>query len=209
MASRRKRIIRLPAPYLRRIWLEPSRVADREAYPFCLPLSKRRSRNNHCFAVIRQTALALERKARDLSGLIRATEINIENSAVSARARMWMRQNNLDDNQLLQVFDVSDGNAVVIVSGISGKNVSEKAIKAYTLAGIASLLSSGEPAFNDKAGRDLCENLGCFDRPNHSRNLKDKGSNFLGGKDKGWKLTAPGLKFGATIIKELAGTAHA
>jgi predicted ATPase len=27
----------MPAPYLRRIWLEPSRVADRAAYPFCLP----------------------------------------------------------------------------------------------------------------------------------------------------------------------------
>jgi predicted ATPase len=27
----------LPAPYLRRIWLEPSRIADRAAYPFCLP----------------------------------------------------------------------------------------------------------------------------------------------------------------------------
>ncbi|MFH1344544.1 MAG: AAA family ATPase [Pseudomonadota bacterium] len=37
MASRRNRPINLPAPYLRRIWLEPSRIADREAYPFCLP----------------------------------------------------------------------------------------------------------------------------------------------------------------------------
>src|SRR5260370_23965741 len=36
MSSRKKRDIRMPAPYLRRIWLEPSRVADR-AYPFCLP----------------------------------------------------------------------------------------------------------------------------------------------------------------------------
>jgi predicted ATPase len=27
----------MPAPYLRRIWLETSRVADRAAYPFCLP----------------------------------------------------------------------------------------------------------------------------------------------------------------------------
>src|SRR6202047_4666158 len=36
MASRRNRTIQLPAPYLRRIWLEPSRVADRTAYPFCL-----------------------------------------------------------------------------------------------------------------------------------------------------------------------------
>ena len=38
MASRRNRPINLPAPYLKRIWLEPSRIADREAYPFCLPL---------------------------------------------------------------------------------------------------------------------------------------------------------------------------
>src|SRR5438876_1265917 len=37
MASRRNRDIRMPAPYLRRIWLEPSRIGDRAAYPFCLP----------------------------------------------------------------------------------------------------------------------------------------------------------------------------
>jgi predicted ATPase len=38
MSSRRNRVIRMPAPYLRRIWLDPSRIADRAAYPFCLPL---------------------------------------------------------------------------------------------------------------------------------------------------------------------------
>jgi predicted ATPase len=38
MASRRNRPINLPAPYLKRIWLEPSRITDREVYPFCLPL---------------------------------------------------------------------------------------------------------------------------------------------------------------------------
>jgi predicted ATPase len=37
MASRRNRTINLPAPYLRRVWLEPSGIADRAAYPFCLP----------------------------------------------------------------------------------------------------------------------------------------------------------------------------
>jgi predicted ATPase len=37
MASRRNRTINMPAPYLRRIWLEPSRIDDRAAYPFCLP----------------------------------------------------------------------------------------------------------------------------------------------------------------------------
>src|SRR6202035_2709990 len=37
MAARRNRTINLPAPYLTRIWLDPSRIADRKAYPFCLP----------------------------------------------------------------------------------------------------------------------------------------------------------------------------
>ena len=37
MSSRRKRDINLPAPYLRRLWIDPERVPDRGAYPFCLP----------------------------------------------------------------------------------------------------------------------------------------------------------------------------
>jgi predicted ATPase len=37
MSSRRNRPSRLPAPYLKRIWLDPERVPDRDAYPFCLP----------------------------------------------------------------------------------------------------------------------------------------------------------------------------
>jgi predicted ATPase len=37
MGSRRNRDINLPAPYLKRVWIEPTLVPDREAYPFCLP----------------------------------------------------------------------------------------------------------------------------------------------------------------------------
>jgi predicted ATPase len=35
--AKRNRDINLPAPYLRRVWIDPARVPDREAYPFCLP----------------------------------------------------------------------------------------------------------------------------------------------------------------------------
>jgi predicted ATPase len=37
MTSRRNRTINMPAPYLKRLWLDPTRIADRKAYPFCLP----------------------------------------------------------------------------------------------------------------------------------------------------------------------------
>jgi predicted ATPase len=35
--ARKNRTINLPAPYLKRLWLEAGRVADRDSYPFCLP----------------------------------------------------------------------------------------------------------------------------------------------------------------------------
>jgi predicted ATPase len=38
MARRRARTINLPAPYLRRVWLDRGKVSDPAAYPFCLPL---------------------------------------------------------------------------------------------------------------------------------------------------------------------------
>jgi predicted ATPase len=37
MSRKKKRDINLPAPYLKRVWLDPTRIDDRKAYPFCLP----------------------------------------------------------------------------------------------------------------------------------------------------------------------------
>jgi predicted ATPase len=36
--SRKRRAINLPAPYLKRVWVDKTRVIDASAYPFCLPL---------------------------------------------------------------------------------------------------------------------------------------------------------------------------
>ena len=35
--ARKYRSTSLTAPYLRRIWLDPSQIEDRKAYPYCLP----------------------------------------------------------------------------------------------------------------------------------------------------------------------------
>ncbi len=37
MSSRKQRDTNLPAPYLKRLWLDPASIPDRKAYPFCLP----------------------------------------------------------------------------------------------------------------------------------------------------------------------------
>src|SRR5271165_1075355 len=37
MSSRKRRDTNLPAPYLKRLWLDAAAIPDRDAYPFCLP----------------------------------------------------------------------------------------------------------------------------------------------------------------------------
>ena len=120
-----------------------------------------------------------------------------------ARAKLWMDQNSISLDELQQVFQIADGAVEVIASEIPGKNDKEKTFSAYVLTGIKGLLATGNPVFDDKSARQLCKSSGCFTGGNHATHLSDHGNEFTGSKDRGWVLTAPGLKRGATLVKEL------
>jgi hypothetical protein len=119
----------------------------------------------------------------------------------SPKAGPWMRQNGITVEQLEQVFHISDGVVEVIAPHLPGKNKKEKTLEAYVIQGISGLLASGEPNFDDKSARKACEDLGCYDKGNHAYYMAGRGNLFAGSKDKGWKLTAPGLRRGAEVIK--------
>jgi hypothetical protein len=138
-----------------------------------------------------------------------ASEISVVERAedpegISTRAKVWMKQNSVTSAQIAQVFHISDGSAELIAS-LPGNSKKEQTYSAYILAGIGQLLVAGSPSFDDKSARDLCERSGCYDRANHSVHLRNRGNEFTGTKDKGWTLTAPGLRRGAELIKELGG----
>lgn len=118
------------------------------------------------------------------------------------RARTWMKQYRLSLEQIHEVFHVSGEGVEVIAAAIPGKNNREKVRNAYVLCGVTELLASGDAKFDDKTARLLCEVSGFYDQTNHVKYMKG-GNEFTGSKDKGWTLTAPGLKHAAILISEL------
>lgn len=129
---------------------------------------------------------------------------DVETVNTTGKAKTWQKQNNITANQLGQVFHIDNGKVEVIVGEMPGKNKKEKTLNAYVLAGIAQMLLSGAAKFTDKEARALCSSAGCYDAANHAVTLKAKGNWFTGSKEKGWVLTAPGLKHAATIVKTLS-----
>jgi hypothetical protein len=124
-------------------------------------------------------------------------------NAYPVRARAWMKQYAISSENIEQVLHVAEGTAEVIAATVPGKNNKEQTFNAYILTGIAKLFATGEPVFEDKSARSLCELSGCYDSANHAAHMKNKGNEFTGSKDKGWTLTSPGLKRGANLVKEL------
>ncbi len=126
-------------------------------------------------------------------------------SGVHARAITWMKQNGLNQEQVEQVFDTTSDGIRVIISEVPGKGRKEQTHNAYVLLGISRFLATGDATFEDAAARQLCTDLGCLDLPNHSKFMGDKGNVLTGSKKAGWKLTAPGLKHGVGLIKQVGG----
>jgi len=124
--------------------------------------------------------------------------------SLPSRARAWLKQNGVSAEELQQVFHFESGGAGVIAGEIPGKNNKEKTLSAYALVGLSCFLSTGSAAFDDKSARALCESSGCYDQGNHSYIIKKRGNEFTGTKEKGWTLTAPGLRRAALIVKEIA-----
>lgn len=96
----------------------------------------------------------------------------------------------------------------MIASEIPGKSDREKTINAYILTGVGHFLATGSTDFADSAARKTCTDAGCYGKGNHATYLKAKGSSFTGTKDSGWKLTSPGLKAGADLIKGITKVAN-
>jgi hypothetical protein len=126
----------------------------------------------------------------------------------SPEARKWMKQHNISEEELEQVFHFREEGGFVI-HDVPGKSGKDKMLNTYTLTGVGTFLTTSQRGFDDATARGFCETIGCYDKANHASHLKKaKHPEFTGDKSKGYTLTNPGLKRGAALVKELASKAE-
>lgn len=122
-------------------------------------------------------------------------------------ARKWMAKHEVSAEELDQTFHF-ENDGTFALHDAPGKSKREKTLNTYILTGLGTYLATGERDFGDAAAREFCETVGCYDQPHHAKFLKGKGAEYSGDKKKGYRLTNVGMKAGADIVKEIAGTAQ-
>lgn len=123
---------------------------------------------------------------------------------LSPKAIAWARKNAVSIDQLEHVFSVDSDGVDVIAARAPGKSKRLQTIESYVLCGLRVFLASGELSFTDDDAREICKNLGAYDIPNHFNYVNGLGNLIAGSKDRGWKLTNPGLARAAEIVKQLS-----
>lgn len=169
-------------------------------YDTLLPLESDERRNvvRSAFALLGETADV------GFGGKMGDEEEEEDGSALQlgTKAKRWMRQNQITEEIILEVFHFGEDGAEVIALDVLGSSKAAKTQNCYLLIGICGLLGSGEPSLSDADAIELCKHMRCFDPGNNATHRGAVG--LSGSKKKGFTLTAPCLQDAAALVKEMA-----
>lgn len=130
-------------------------------------------------------------------------------NGIGPKAQRWMKQHNVTQEDIEQVFHVEKDDVEVIAPSIPGKTRREQTANVYILSGARALLATDSAAFDDADAVSLCKHIGCYDTNNHTANRRSTGNCMSGDRKKGFVLPAPGLKAAAELVRQLASPGKA
>jgi hypothetical protein len=146
----------------------------------------------------------VEQKQTSSSGAAAADDANDSDSGdFNAKTRTWMKQSKLSADQLGHVFHIAGEDVQIIAHEVPGDNLRDRVVNTYVLMGLRELIRTGEPRFDEDTAKAECERLGTHGKTNHAAYAKSGGNLLAGSAKSGWTLTAPGLKAGAELVKQL------
>ena len=119
------------------------------------------------------------------------------------KAARWMMQNKISVERIEDFFHIDARDAEVILVDLPGRSRREQTGNCYLLAGVRSLLASGEPNISEAEVIALCKRYKCHDSTNHATYRRQSSNYLAGDKDRGFVLSAPGLRAAAELIRSI------
>ena len=131
----------------------------------------------------------------------KSEDVGDEKEALPRASLTWLKQNDIPLDKVDEYFELrSDG--TFDIWNAPGKSMKEKTVAIYFLTALGNYLSRQEQNFEDSLAREFCQELGCYDSPNHSSYLKSlHPTDIRGDKKKGFRITRQGLSKAANLMK--------
>lgn len=117
------------------------------------------------------------------------------------KAARWLSQNRIPPERMEEIFHIDGSNVELILVEMIGKSRREQTINCYLLEGLRSLIATGEPTLADSEVVALCKKYKCHDVANHAAYRRQSANYLAGDKDRGFVLSAPGLRAAAEIVR--------
>lgn len=160
---------------------------------------------NATFALLGQP-LQDQDKPADSGGLRGVREEIESNHSLKPNAEKWLRQYQISSSSIDNIYHIDGEQVTIIATQVPGKSKREKTANCYLLAGVRGLLAHDDANFTDREAVEFCQQVHAHDSANHAANRSTLGARITGSRATGFKLTVPGLRDAAALIKSMTSS---
>jgi hypothetical protein len=138
-------------------------------------------------------------------GLVRQAIENprYDGEGLKPNTEKWLRQYQITRAAIDNIFHIDGDDVTVIATQVPGGSKRERSINCYLLIGVRNLLAKDEASFTDREAVEYCQQVNAHDAANHAANRSALGPRLTGSRSAGFKLTVPGLRDAAILVKAM------
>jgi len=122
---------------------------------------------------------------------------------LASNAQRSLKQHQLSVDGLTDIFEFSGADVALLAADMPGSTKKDRTINCYLVVGVWALLRTDEPVFDDETAVQFCKTSGAYDGNNHTANRRALANRIIGDRKYGFRLTAPGLRDAANVIKSM------
>jgi hypothetical protein len=127
-------------------------------------------------------------------------------ASLKPNAERWRKQYQISNAAIENIYHIDGDEVTIISTQVPGSSKRERSANCYLLVGVRNLLASNDANFTDREAVEFCQQVNAHDSANHAANRASLGPRITGTRATGFKLTVPGLRDAAALIKSMTSS---